>query len=319
METPRVFISHASEDKERFVLGFAEQLRSRGIDAWLDKWEILPGDSLVDKIFEEGLRSAAAIIVVLSHNSVSKRWVREELNAGIVARIQRQTKIIPVVIDDCEVPEALKSTVWERIPNLEEYEPQLIRIVNAVFEHREKPPLGPAPAYLDRDIPPIHGLQRTDTIALQCIGEMVVERSDNIITPEEVIARSEKEGLQSEAALDAVEILETEGYLTINRVAGGAPRGISYMALTSFGFHEFATAYVPGFPNVVYRQVALQILNYDKSQSTEIAEAIGQPLVVVNHVLDQFASQRWIRITSAGIGTYVMDVSPALKRQFGGN
>jgi hypothetical protein len=33
---PKVFISHASEDKERFVLAFAERLRASGVDAWLD-------------------------------------------------------------------------------------------------------------------------------------------------------------------------------------------------------------------------------------------------------------------------------------------
>lgn len=38
---PKVFVSHASEDKEHFVVEFATKLRARGIDAWLDKWEIL--------------------------------------------------------------------------------------------------------------------------------------------------------------------------------------------------------------------------------------------------------------------------------------
>lgn len=38
---------------------------------------MLPGDSLVDKIFEEGLKEAQAVIVVLSRISVEKPWVRE--------------------------------------------------------------------------------------------------------------------------------------------------------------------------------------------------------------------------------------------------
>lgn len=40
----------------------------------------------MDKIFEEGLRQAAAVIVVLSANSVGKPWVREEINAGFIKR-----------------------------------------------------------------------------------------------------------------------------------------------------------------------------------------------------------------------------------------
>src|SRR4030081_2036555 len=103
---PKVFLSHASDDKERFVLAFAKRLRDKGVDDWLDKWEILLGDNLVDKIFEEGLKQGAAVIIVLSRLSVEKPWVKEELNASFVARINRQTKIIPVVIDDCTVPES---------------------------------------------------------------------------------------------------------------------------------------------------------------------------------------------------------------------
>ena len=63
---PKVFISHASADKERFVTDFATRLRSNGVDAWVDSWEMNPGDSLVDKIFEEGLKNCQAMIVVLS-------------------------------------------------------------------------------------------------------------------------------------------------------------------------------------------------------------------------------------------------------------
>ena len=44
-KNPKVFISHASDDKERFVKKFALKLRNKGVDAWLDRWEIKPGDS----------------------------------------------------------------------------------------------------------------------------------------------------------------------------------------------------------------------------------------------------------------------------------
>ena len=36
MTAPKVFVSHASEDKVRFVVGFAQRLRENGVDAWLD-------------------------------------------------------------------------------------------------------------------------------------------------------------------------------------------------------------------------------------------------------------------------------------------
>lgn len=92
---PRVFISHASEDKERFVVPFAQGLRAEGVDAWVDQWEMLPGDSLVRKIFTEGLDKADAVVVVLSRVSITKAWVAEELDAAVVKRINDDSKLIP--------------------------------------------------------------------------------------------------------------------------------------------------------------------------------------------------------------------------------
>jgi hypothetical protein len=89
---------------------------------WLDRWEILPGDSLVDKIFEEGTAQAKAIIVVISNHSADKPWVREELDAAVVRKINHVSKLIRVVIDDCRVPECLRATVWEKIDDLKSYD-----------------------------------------------------------------------------------------------------------------------------------------------------------------------------------------------------
>ena len=100
MVAPKEFLSHASEDKQRFVIPFAISLRTKGIDVWLDQCEILPGDSLVDKLFEEGLKEADAVLIVVSAISVTKPWVRQELNTAIVNRITRQIKIIQVVLDN---------------------------------------------------------------------------------------------------------------------------------------------------------------------------------------------------------------------------
>ena len=107
-ENPKVFISHASEDKGRFVLSFAQRLREKGVNAWVDAWEMLPGDSLVDKIFNEGLRPADAVVVVLSDASVTKPWVQKELNTAVVKNIEDRTRLIPVRLDDCQIPECLR-------------------------------------------------------------------------------------------------------------------------------------------------------------------------------------------------------------------
>lgn len=146
---PKVFISHATEDKDRFVLKFAEALRKNGVDAWLDKWEMLPGDSLVDKIFEEGIKEASAFIVILPATSVAKPWVREELNAGFVKRLSGKCRIIPIILDACEVPECLRSTLWQKISNPNDYEQDFKRILNSIFGLSDKPAIGVGPAHAE--------------------------------------------------------------------------------------------------------------------------------------------------------------------------
>jgi hypothetical protein len=118
----QVFISYARKDKERFVLEFARRLRAHGVDAWIDVWEMLPGDSLVDKVFEEGIKNARAMIIVLSKNSVNRPWVREELNYAFLKRLGGKLRTTPVVIDECEIPEALRSTLWEKIHDSKSYD-----------------------------------------------------------------------------------------------------------------------------------------------------------------------------------------------------
>src|SRR5512139_2979532 len=164
---PKVFISHASEDKARFVAPFAARLRENGVDAWLDQWEMKPGDSLVDRIFEQGLKSAQAVIIVLSAVSVTKPWVREELNNSVVSRINRGLRIIPVVIDQCEIPEALAATLWQRVDDLEHYDDAFQRILDAIFDRSTKPPVGRAPERLTDVEAKLPALSGTDQRVLR--------------------------------------------------------------------------------------------------------------------------------------------------------
>ena len=59
--TQRVFISHASEDKDAIVRPLATELDARGVDVWYDEFTLRPGDSLRQSI-EKGLRDASFAI-----------------------------------------------------------------------------------------------------------------------------------------------------------------------------------------------------------------------------------------------------------------
>ena len=212
--THKVFVSHASEDKDRFVIRFAEKLRARGIDAWLDKWEMLPGDRLVDKIFEEGIKEAGTVIIVLSEFSIVKPWVREELNASVVKRIDEGIKLIPVVIDKCEVPEALKSTVWIKIDDLTSYDASFDKIIASIFGATDKPPLGPVPKYAESFSYGIGGLNKIDNLVFRLSCEFKMKNGNAFVDPEKIFLNSEESVVPQSELVESLEILDQQGIIS---------------------------------------------------------------------------------------------------------
>lgn len=117
-DNPVAFVSHASEDKVSFAERLSRGLAGHGVRPWLDKWEFKP-DSLVQRLFDEGLKTAEAVIVIAYAVSVTKPWVREELDQATVRRIQNGTRLIPVRLDGVDMPAPLLHLKWieaERTP-----------------------------------------------------------------------------------------------------------------------------------------------------------------------------------------------------------
>jgi hypothetical protein len=313
---PKVFVSHASEDKERFVLGFATKLRAKGIDAWLDKWEILPGDSLIDKLFEEGIKNAQAVIVVVSNFSVNKPWVREELNAATVKRINGKSKLIPVVIDDCQAPEALQSTVWEKVKDLNNYDAELERIVSAIYEYREKPPLGSPPAYSQTIVDLIPGLTNVDSLVFKLACEDSIKNSHEFIGGVDgLFEKAKAVDIPAEEFYESLEILNSRAYIKGGKVHDGTNR-IRHFRITSWGFEQYARAYVEDYDKVI-ESVGLQIVNLRQNRTIEIAAKLSQPLMLVNHIVGSFEGRGWVRVikeTGGDFNRHIYEVSPELKR-----
>jgi tetratricopeptide (TPR) repeat protein len=93
-----VFVSHASEDKARFVEPLNAALRERGIRIWYDAYEIRLGDDFRRKM-DEGLARSRFGIVVLSP-SFFKYWPEAELSALFAQEAAfDQTRILPVRCD----------------------------------------------------------------------------------------------------------------------------------------------------------------------------------------------------------------------------
>lgn len=90
-----VFISHASEDKENFVIPLANKLKELGVKVWLDKFELKVGDSLSAGI-DEGLREAKYGIIVISKQFLSKGWTDYEYRSLLSREVGNKKVILPI-------------------------------------------------------------------------------------------------------------------------------------------------------------------------------------------------------------------------------
>lgn len=97
MTAPKAFLCHATPDKDVYVLPFGAALRAHGIDAWVDTWEIQPGDSLLTRI-EEGIEDAGFFLPFLSPRSLERPWVRAEIEMAVTRRMLDRLRIIPLLV-----------------------------------------------------------------------------------------------------------------------------------------------------------------------------------------------------------------------------
>ena len=294
LESPRVLVCHSSKDMKRFVLKFATRLRENGIDAWLDKWEMQIGDSLVDKIFKEGIKNCEKFIIVLSKNSIGSKWVKEELDTGVVKKIEKQTTIMPIIIDDdIEIPTVLIATVCKKIPNLESYDDEFEEIVNAILGVTDKPPLGGLPKYAI-DTVPIGSLSQIDSKILKILIDHLFEMNKwtrslvgidfNSLWAENEITR--------EQVTDSLEILDDEYYIEMSLTNAGWYK--SPFEITTDAIIEYAENYILDFNKKVLIIIS-KIINENIMQSDVLAEQASLDKIIVNSVIKEWEELEYIK------------------------
>lgn len=311
---PKAFLSHASEDKDRFVLPFAAALRARGVDAWVDKWEIKLGDSIVKKIFDDGIGKADAAILILSSISVNKPWVREELDSAFVSKVEGRLRLIPVVIENCDIPQPLRHLKRIHVPNLSNFDVQVDEIVQTLFDESVKPALGTVPAYIKSPSIKIRGLEQSDVSVLLALGKIYLSHGRGPIDRSTLEQSVAEIGITPNMVSDSLEILGDEHYVDGFHVMSGK---YIMVRLTARGAETAYDALLPDFSEFE-RKIALQLVNSDQSQASSISEGLNIPYAVVEHVLDQLTSRGLIRSSKTMTDTIVWDISVRLKRSLSG-
>lgn len=102
VKSPHVFFSYSRNDAQ-FVLNLATDLRSAGINLWIDQLDIVAGDRW-DHAVEAALENAPCLLVVLSPDSVASQNVMDEVSFGL----EKNKTIVPVLLRSCDIPFRLR-------------------------------------------------------------------------------------------------------------------------------------------------------------------------------------------------------------------
>jgi outer membrane protein assembly factor BamD (BamD/ComL family) len=110
----KVFLCHASGDKPS-VRELYKRLIFEGVDAWLDKEKLLPGQDWRMEI-PRAVRESDVVVVCLSNKSITKEgYVQKEIKFALdIAEEKPEGTIflIPARLEDCIVPERLSRWQW---------------------------------------------------------------------------------------------------------------------------------------------------------------------------------------------------------------
>ncbi len=310
---PTAFISHASEDKERFVLEFASQLLTNGVQVWLDKWELGGGDSLTQRIFDQGIRQSDAMLCVLSNVALAKPWVREEFDLAVVRRISGKTRLIPILLDDdVEVPVAIEHLFHYNVPK-QGFEYVVTEVVRDMFNVSRRPPLGSPPPFVG-SLPDVRQLDDPiDTAVFAALIEHFRRLdSPNWITFSNSIGEAvEPLGISYEQVLDSIEILESQHLINAQKMLG--PRW-----------------QLKGIPDYVWlEEDARRGLDVDDLRRKMLSDIVNKPNAfkvidwydyhrihwrTVTAILNDFSRAGYIAVQYTQRGPYIQNVTALARR-----
>jgi energy-coupling factor transporter ATP-binding protein EcfA2 len=132
-----IFLSHNSADKA-FVETIAQQLQSKGLNPWLDKWCLIPGQPWQLELAMI-LRSCPAFGIFVGQNGLGD-WAREELLvAQDRAAKERNFRMIPILLpgvpdpfDYAKLPPFLTQRTWIDFRGGLEQPRPLLALINAI-------------------------------------------------------------------------------------------------------------------------------------------------------------------------------------------
>lgn len=110
-----IFVSYSHKDKIK-VQNIVTKIKNAGHNVWIDESNLSLSDTISIDI-KKNIVKSDFVMVFLSKNSVNSLWVKQEIYESLFCELKnKKSKLIPCLIDDCELPAAFtKSKKFNRI------------------------------------------------------------------------------------------------------------------------------------------------------------------------------------------------------------
>lgn len=148
-------------------------------------------------------------------------------------------------------------------------------------------------------------------------SEVLMKQGSNpLIDSEALLKELQGSGVQHADLIETIEILEREEYILPSKPLGTS--NLFDFQVTSYGLEQYARNYLPGYEEL--REAVGRILIRGRSDgsaicASDIAQEIGHPLLLVEHIIKDMANAKLVTIHEGGHGIYVLTVSMGLRRR----
>jgi hypothetical protein len=126
------FVSYSFQDSNT-VENIRKGLEEKGIKTWVSESQIKGGGLIVEEI-ESAMAQSDIVLLVLSNKSIRSNWVKLEMQTAIMMEMEGLLNVIPLKIDDCDVPLLLRSKLVVDLS--EDFDTGLVRLSEAIRGRR---------------------------------------------------------------------------------------------------------------------------------------------------------------------------------------
>lgn len=129
------------------MLDLMQRLRMRGLNVWIDRVELLIGDSLIERI-GDAIQGGDFVLAVISQHSINSPWCQKELRLAATRGIsENRVFVLPIQHGDVAMPSFMTDAFYARSDDPSRLADEIVRAVIGHLERMKN--AGALPSSLD--------------------------------------------------------------------------------------------------------------------------------------------------------------------------